>query len=92
MWRVLLVLLAGCATQLTDGGSKVRLVTDKQGCEVIRLVTVQASLGPDKPGSALKAAMNETASMGGNALFLVTNSTHWFDGASVAGEALRCRG
>jgi hypothetical protein len=85
-----LLALAGCSTDLTDAGSRVRVVTDRQGCTFLRLVTTKATLGPDKPGSALKAALNETAAAGGNGLFIITNSTHWADGASVAGEALRC--
>lgn len=86
--------LAGCATQLTDAGSKVRVVTEQQrsGCQFLKLVSAQADLGPDKPGSALKKAMNEVAAAGGNGLFLVTNAVHWLDGATVAGEALKCPG
>ncbi|WP_421883225.1 hypothetical protein [Methylibium sp.] len=86
--------LSGCATQLTDAGSKVRVVTEQQrpGCQFVKLVSAQADLGPDKPGSALKKAMNEVAAVGGNGLFLVTNTVHWFDGASVTGEALKCQG
>ena len=88
----LVTALSSCSTQLTDAGSHVRVVTDAQrsSCQFIKLVSIQASLGPDKPGSALKAAMNEAATAGGNGLYIVTNTIHWADGASVAGEALRC--
>lgn len=91
---LLLATLTGCATQLTDAGSRVRVVTDQQrtSCQFIKLVSAQADLGPDKPGSALKKAMNEAAAAGGNGLFLITNAVHWLDGASVSGEALKCPG
>lgn len=54
-------------------------------------LTVRKGLGPGKPGSALKAAMNEGAAAGGNGLFRVTNAVHWTDGACVVGEALDCK-
>ena len=84
--------LSACGTTLTAEGEKVRIVTEQQraGCKFIKLVTVTKGLGLDKPGNALKDAMNEVAAAGGNGLFLVTNSVHWADGASVAGEALSC--
>lgn len=42
---------AGCAS-LSEEGSKVRVITgpEKQGCTFLKLVTVRASLGPDKTG------------------------------------------
>lgn len=88
-----LVLPTGCATTMTPAGEKVRIVTEQQrsSCRFIKLVTVRKNLGPDKPGNALKEAMNEAAAAGGNGLFLVTNSMDWIDGASVAGEALDCK-
>lgn len=87
-----LALLSGCASTLSADGERVRVVTEqqRQACKFIKLVTVRKSLGPDKPGSALKEAMNETAAAGGNGFYLITNTVHWADGASVAGEALIC--
>lgn len=85
-------LTAGCASTLSTEGERVRVVTEqqRQSCKFIRLVTVRKSLGPDKPGSALKEAMNETAAAGGNGLYIITSTVHWADGASVAGEAMTC--
>ena len=85
--------LAGCATALTDGGQQVRIVTasQKERCETIRLVTFNQRLGPDKPGNAMKGALNEAAAAGGNGFYVVSTSTDWAEGASVVGEALRCK-
>lgn len=84
-------LVAGC-TSLTEDGGKVRVITaqEKTGCKFIKLVTVRASLGPDKTGQALKAALNETAAAGGDSFMPVNINQDWFDGASAAGEALKC--
>jgi hypothetical protein len=87
----LISLCAGCATELTEAGSKVSLVTESQrpSCELIGVISANQSLGPDKPGNALRKAMNQVASSGGNGFRLITSSTS-IDGASVTGEALRC--
>lgn len=91
-FAVAIASLVGCATPLTDAGSKVRVVNEQNRthCRFIKLLTVRVSLGPDKPGEALKQALNEAAAAGGNGLFIVTNVVHLLDGASVAGEALAC--
>jgi hypothetical protein len=83
--------IVGCAS-LSDEGAKVRVISEqaKHGCTYLRLVTVRASLGPDKPGQALKKALNETGETGGDSFFVINNSQDWVDGASISGEALRC--
>ena len=89
---ILLALLAtGCAS-LTEGGAKVRVISssEKTGCKFLKLVTVRASLGPDKTGQALKRALNETAEAGGDSFLSININQDVFDGASVAGEALKC--
>ena len=70
----------------------MRVVTanQKERCEFIKLVTVRVGLGPDKPGSALKKALNETAAVGGNSFYLISSTGDAIDGASVSGEALKC--
>lgn len=87
-----IVVLAGCATQLTPDAEKIQLVTaaQKEQCQRIKLVTFNQRLGPDKPGNALKGAMNDAATAGANSFFIVSNSMDWAEGASVVGEALRC--
>lgn len=89
---IALLSLCGCATQLTPQGERVRLVNEGQrsSCKFIKLITVQADLGPDKSGSALKKALNQAGDAGADSFYIVTNNIHWLDGASVAGEALRC--
>ena len=88
-----LAALGGCATALTDAGQQVKIVTanQKERCETIKMVTFNQRLGPDKPGNAMKAVLNETAAAGGNGFYPVSTSMDWAEGASVVGEALRCR-
>lgn len=80
----------GCATRLTEEATKVRVVTDRTGCEFIKMITARRTLGQDKQGNALMEALNIVAAEGGNALYVVVSGIHWADGASVSGEALRC--
>jgi len=81
----------GCSVALTKDAEAVRVVTDnqKERCEFIKLITVRVGLGPDKPGSALKKALNQTAAAGGNSFYLISSNGD-IDGASVSGEALKC--
>lgn len=87
-----LATLAGCAIPLTPAAQKVQIVTagQKEKCQTLKLVTFNQRLGPDKPGNAMKAALNEAAAAGGNAFYVVSTSSDWAEGASVVGEALRC--
>lgn len=89
----LAIALAGCAASLTPEAEKLQLVTaaQKEKCERVKLVTFNQRLGPDKPGNAMKGAMNEAAAAGANALYVVSTSTDWAEGASVVGEALKCK-
>jgi hypothetical protein len=97
MLKLMLVLaaisLAGCATPLTEAGHQVKIVTaaQKPGCDTIKLITFNQRLGPDKPGNAIKSALNEAAAAGANGFYVVSTSTDWAEGASVVGEALRCK-
>ena len=88
---VLCIALSGCAN-LTPDGAKVQVISvaEKQGCTYLKLITVRASLGPDKTGQALKLALNETAAAGGNSFLPININQDWFDGASASGEAFRC--
>ena len=88
------VVLTACATQMSAEGSKVELLTEQQAshCEQVKVVTVNQSLGPDKPGNAIKKALNEAAAAGANGFYVVTSSTDWAEGASVVGKAMRCKG
>jgi hypothetical protein len=90
---ILVVALAGCATEFSEQGARVRVVTEKQreSCTFIKMVSGTRTVGADKPGNALKEAMNAAANAGGDSLYIITNTVHPFDGASVMGEALACR-
>jgi hypothetical protein len=89
---IIVGLLVGC-TSLTKEGERVRVITanQKEGCEYLKLITERAGLGPDKLGSALKKALNETADAGGDSFYLIYTEGNIFDGASVSGEALKCK-
>lgn len=89
---ILSIAVGGCATNLSPQAEKMKLVSasEKEHCGRIKLVSYTQTLGPDKPGNALKGAMNEAAAAGANSFYIVSTSTHAFDGASVIGEALRC--
>ncbi|WP_205548605.1 hypothetical protein [Pseudomonas carnis] len=83
--------LSGCATQLSSAGAQVKVVTEAQRekCSLLTIISTEQSLGPDKPGNALRKALNEVAGLGGNG-FRMISSNVGFDGASVTGEALKC--
>lgn len=89
----MLVLLSGCATTLTPGAEKVRIVDRSQvaSCERVKLITASERVGTDKPGNAMKAAMNEAAAAGANSLLIVSTSMNTFEGASVVAEAFSCK-
>lgn len=87
------LIFTGCATPLTPQAEKINLVSasQKEQCERLKLITFTQSLGPDKPGNAMRGAMNEAANIGANGFYVVSATSHSFDGASVIGEALRCK-
>lgn len=89
----LLVFITGCAVPLTPEAEKVRLVTasEKERCERIKMIAVSQRIGSDKPVNAMKSALNEAAVAGANGFYVVSTSMELFDGASVVGEALRCK-
>ena len=84
--------LAGCATGLEPAAEKVRMVSavQKDSCESLGIVTADQQLGPYKARNAMNQVLNEVARRGGNAIYLVSQGPSGFDGASAAGEALRC--
>lgn len=86
-------LLCGCAVPLSPAAEKVQLVSaeQKNSCERIKLVTFNQRLGPDKPGNAMKNALNDAAAAGADSFYVASSSTDWAEGASVVGEALRCK-
>ena len=88
-----LLILAGCATTLSPSAENIRVVSaqERESCERLKLITSQQLLGLDKPGNAMKGALNQAAAAGADSFFVVTNSTQLIDGASVVGEALRCK-
>ena len=86
-------IILGCAVPLSPAAEKIELINanQKEKCERVKLISFNQSLGPDKPGNALKGALNEAAAAGADSFFVVSSTSHAFDGASVVGEALRCK-
>lgn len=85
--------LTGCATKIQQGAENIRTITaqQKSECKFISLISVEQKLGPDKPGNALRKAINQVYKLGGNSLYIVSTSTDWVEGASVVGEAFLCK-
>lgn len=91
---LLLLLVSACATQLTEAGSKVRLLNsanEASKCEVVKVITSADNSGNDDAGNATKKALNEAAADGANAFYIVSTSQDALNGASVVGNALICK-
>ncbi|HVC37711.1 MAG TPA: hypothetical protein VNF46_04835 [Gammaproteobacteria bacterium] len=91
---IVLSLVAACATDLTEAGSKVRLLASADQashCQVIKVITAGDNTGSDDAGNATKKALNEAAVAGANAFYIVSTSQDALSGASVVGNALICK-
>lgn len=88
------ILLIGCSTALTQSGSDIRIVEEKEAnsCEFLSTVsafdTMGASTGHESQ-NALNEARNKAAQAGANAIKIVHMQTT-FQGTSVTAEALKC--
>jgi hypothetical protein len=86
--------LAGCAAQLTQGGTRVRQVQPDWASRCDFLGVVEAGEGngmsvSDDQLGAMNALRNRVADMGGNA-FAITQSTSNMMRTVVQGDAYRC--
>lgn len=90
---VLIAALCACSTALTEQGQKIRLVTSEQAsqCAQLNVISINQRTGPDKAGNATRKAMNEAAESGGNALYIVSTSMDWAEGASLVADVLNCK-
>lgn len=84
---LLIALLTGCTTQLTNEGAKVNLVTAPKAsaCDVIDVFKVQGGSADD----ALNLALNQAAEMGGNGLGVESVNEVGGD-SEINGVALKC--
>jgi len=90
---IALLLVSACATDLTEAGSKVRLLNsadEASKCQVVKVITASDNTGSDDAGNATKKALNEAAADGANAFYIVSTSQDFLSGASVVGNALIC--
>ncbi len=91
---IALSLVTACATDLTEAGSKVRLLNsadEASKCQVVKVITAGDYNGNDEAGNATKKALNQAAAAGANAFYVVSTSQDWLNGASVVGNALICK-
>ena len=90
----IVITLAGCATELTQEGSAIRLVDSQAdyNCKFVGTVTGSNSLGNSTAHDA-EGAMNEirnrAAELGVNAIRVINVSTTT-EVTTIVGEALRC--
>jgi hypothetical protein len=88
------LLLLACAAKPVPSTEFVQIVTAGQKeaqCKSLGVFTINQRGGPDKPGAAMAKAMNEVSHRGGNAMFVISNSVDWEEGAAINAEALRCQ-
>ncbi len=91
---IVTILLSACATNLTEAGSKVRLLTSGEQashCQVIKVITAGDNTGSDDLGNATKKALNQAVADGANAFLVISTSQDALNGASVVGNALICK-
>jgi len=88
------ILLPACATEITEQGSKVQLLASSDQtthCQQIKVISENQRTGPDKAGNATRKALNDAAAAGANALYIVSSSVDWAEGASVVANAYLCK-
>ena len=87
-----IILIFGCATQLTLEGSSVRLVSDASECEFVGTVSGSNSMGMstshDADG-AMNALRNKAAAMGANAVKIINVDSN-SEATTAIAEALSC--
>ena len=88
-----LFLVLSCSTQITNEGQKVQLVTTNQKekyCEMIDIVTTSNDVGWNAAHdreNAMNEARNKVASLGGNAMIIISSSTE-NAGYAISGNML----
>ncbi len=87
-----IILLLGCATQLTTEGTSVRVVGDQVECVFVGTVSGSNSMGnstADDAEGAMNDLRNKAAEMGANAVRIINVDSDMYSTTAVA-EALRC--
>ena len=91
----ILVGTVGCATQLTESGQSVRLVTNKAdyGCEHVGTVAGSNASGTstahDADG-AMNDIRNRAAALGANGIYVMNIDTNEY-ATTIFGEAVTCK-
>jgi len=88
---ITLSLVTACATDLTEAGSKVRLLdsaAEASNCQLLKTIYAKAAFGVT---NATKQALNEAAAAGANAFYIISASPEGGNiHADVVGNALIC--
>ena len=79
------LLAAACASTPQAPAERV-----KAECKSLGTFSVNQRGGPDKPSAAMRKAIDEVTSRGGNGLYVIANTVDWEEGATVNAEALHC--
>ncbi len=89
---ILMIVMLGCATELTVEGSSVQLVDDKSNCNFLGTVTGFQTGGgsmDSNTDSAMNDLRNKAAQMGANAIKMIDVDVVP-TGTTALGEALDC--
>ena len=87
------LLAAACASTPQAPVERVKMVNADQRtaeCKSLGTFSVNQRGGPDKPSAAMRKAIDEVTSRGGNGLYVIANTVDWEEGATVNAEALHC--
>jgi hypothetical protein len=83
--------IGGCATELTSGGSRIRVLTQAEAkiCAPVQYVSVSLPLGSAQ--DAQRAALNQAAALGGDSIYIFFTWSDPLRGSQVQGNAMRCK-
>ena len=91
-WALAVAGLAGCATELSQQGSKVRLLKEGEGkaehCKQVTYIAVSLPVG--SPEDARNEALNQSAEAGADALYIYFTWHDALRGSQLQGDAVRC--
>lgn len=89
---IVLSIVTACATDLSEAGSKVRLLdsaAEASKCQMIKTIYARAAYGT---ANVTKEALNEAAAAGANAFYVISATSEGVNiHADVVGNALICK-
>lgn len=90
----LIVFFCGCSIKLTQDGTMVRTISEKErdNCKFLGIVTGSMSMGTttsDDAESAMNEVRNKASELGANAIRILNIDSDLFS-STVTAEALKC--